>query len=125
MTSQVFNFLWLHLDFPAQTDVAQEMPEPMPARYIRSVRAAANRHPDTAVALWVDSKRLTKRQMAYLKQEIEIDLPNVHVKDLRDIPAYANEALYNQAETASYWRDEDKKSMIWRQVDAAKILVSL
>ena len=88
------------------------------------MRAAGKRHPNAEVDLWVDSKRLTEKQMAYLKAITEMHLPNVHVKDLRTIPAYDSEKLYNQGETNEHWRS-GWSGKIWLQVDAAKILISL
>ncbi len=126
MTSQVLNFLWLNLDLPAKPDPADgTIREPLPARYIENTRNAGKAHPSAEIVLWVDSKRLTERQMEYLRESVEEGMPNVHLKDLRDIPAYEHEPLYNEAETNPCWRGGWQTSMIWRQVDAAKVLVSL
>ena len=75
--------------------------------------------------LWIDAQRLTEKQQAYLETSIKVDRPNIHLRDLRKIPAYNEEPLYNQTETNPHWRSKDRKSLIWRQVDAAKVLVSL
>ncbi len=127
MTTQVLNFLWLNLDLPAPPDPEDgSIRQPLPAHYIDSVREAGKRHRNAEVDLWVDSQRLTPKQMAYLKVSLEQDLKNVHLKDLRGILAYDSERLYNEAEKDSGWRDDcDQASLIWRQVDAAKILISL
>ncbi len=126
MTSKVLNFLWLNLDIPAPPDPADgTIREPLPAKYIANTRKAGEAHPDAEIDLWVDSKRLTKKQMDYLKTSLEEGMMNVHLKDLRSIPAYAKEKLYNKAETNPNWRDGGQRALIWRQVDAAKILVSL
>lgn len=74
---------------------------------------------------WVDSKRLTERQMAYLRGMLEDGMPNVRLRDLREIPEYDKEPLYNKGETNPNWRQGSQHSLIWRQVDAAKILVCL
>ena len=63
--------------------------------------------------------------MTYLREALEQGRPNVQLKDLRSIPEYDKEPLYNEAETDPHWRDGGQASLIWRQVDAAKILVSL
>ncbi len=123
--SQVLNFLWLNLDLPAKPDPEDgSIRKPLPEEYIENVRAAGKRHPQAEIDLWVDSKRLTEKQMAYLKAVTEIDRPNVHIKDLRTIPAYNNEKLYNEGETNENWRVA-WSGKIWLQVDAAKILISL
>lgn len=126
MTSQVFNFLWINLDLPPPPDPADgSIRIPLPENYVENVRKAGAENPGTRIVLWVDSKRLTERQMAYLQQSVEDGLPNVHLQDLREIPAYNNEPLYNEAEKNERWRSNGQRSTIWRQVDAAKILVSL
>ncbi len=126
MTSQVLNFLWLNLDLPAPPDPKDgSIREPLPAKYIENTRKAGKARPAAEINLWVDSKRLTQRQVDYLKKSLEEGMTNVHLKDLRDIPAYGKEKLYNKAETNPHWRDMDQTSLIWRQVDAAKILISL
>ncbi len=123
--SQVLNFLWLNLDLSPKPDPEDgSIRRPLPHKYVENMRAAAEAHPSAEIDLWVDSQRLTEKQMDYLKAVIEDGLPNFHLKDLRSIPAYDNEKLYNQAETNPDWRG-DQSTVIWRQVDAAKILISL
>lgn len=124
--SRAFHFLWLNLDLPAPPDPADgSLRAPLPPKYIDNVRMAGSSNPGTDIMLWVDSKRLTERQFAFLKTAIETDRPNVYLKDLRDIPAYDREPLYNQGETDQHWRNSGQNALIWRQVDAAKVLVSL
>ncbi len=125
MTSQVLNFLWLNLDLPAKADPEDgSIRRPLPHKYIENLRDAGKAHPAAEIDLWIDSQRLTEKQMDYLKAVVEEGLPNVHVRDLRSIPAYDNEKLYNEAETNANWR-LNQETVIWRQVDAAKILISL
>ncbi len=127
MTSQVLNFLWLNLELPARRDPRNgSIHSPLPVRYIENARKTGEAHPAAEIDFWVDSKRLTEKQMAYLTLSLEEGLPNVHLKDLRSIPAYDKEPLYNEAEKNHNWRDDwAKTSLIWRQVDAAKVLISL
>lgn len=126
MTTRALNFLWINLDLPAPADPEDgSIRQPLPAKYIDNIRNASEAHPDTQMILWVDSRRLTERQYAFLQDALEDDRPNVHLKDLRSIPAYDKEELYNQAETDPNWRNGGQRAVIWRQVDAAKILVSL
>ncbi len=125
MTSRVLNFLWLNLDFPASQDADAPFIDPMPANYIQNVIRSGDINPDTNVHLWVDSKRLTSRQMNHLKKELSSAPSNVDLKDLRSIPEYDAEGLYNKQETTRRWRTGGQDSIIWRQVDAAKVLVCL
>ncbi|TAL39137.1 MAG: hypothetical protein EPN97_02965 [Alphaproteobacteria bacterium] len=124
--SQAVNFLWINLDLPAPPDPEDgSVRQPLPQRYIANVRGAAAARPDAQFLLWMDSKRLTPRQWEFLQGSLEDELPNAHLKDLRSIPAYDHESLYNEGETNPKWRDSGQRSLIWRQVDAAKILISL
>ena len=87
MTTQALNFLWLGLDLPAAPDPEDgSIHVPMPINYIDGVRKAAKKHPNANIFLWVDSRRLTEKQMAYLKNVIEESRPNARVRNLRDIP---------------------------------------
>ena len=125
MVSRVLNFIWLNLDLPAPLDPEDgSIREPLPKKYIENVRKAGAVHPSAQIVLWVDSQRLTLRQMDYLRLSIEDGRPNVHLQDLRTITAYDQEPLYNQAEINPDWR-RSQDGLIWCQVDAAKVLVSL
>lgn len=123
--SRVLNFIWINLDFPSPQESA-DMPfqRPMPPEYLASVQQAGTHNPDTQVKLWIDSKRLTDVQKKFLQEQLSGGPDNVALADLRDIAAYDREALYNKPEKSRFWRD-DKKSLIWRQVDAAKVLICL
>ena len=107
MTSQALNFLWLNLDLPAVSDPEDgSIREPLPLKYIESVRKAGEANPHTDVCLWVDSLRLTERQLMFLQEALEEGRTNVHLKDLRSIPSYRREKLYNEPETNPNWRSE-------------------
>lgn len=126
MASQALNFLWLNLDLPAPPDPEDgSIREPLPRKYIDNIRKAGADNPNADVILWVDSRRLTKRQMKFLQGALEEDRPNVHLRNLRSINEYRHNELYNQPETNPNWRRGGKDSLIWRQVDAAKVLISL
>jgi hypothetical protein len=125
MVSQVFNFMWLNLDVAKPDPEDGSIREPLPLKYLDNVRKAGLNNPGAEIVLWVDSKRLTQKQMDFIQQTIEDERPNVHLKDLRSIPAYNQEPLYNEVETNPEWRNCGQTALIWRQVDAAKVLVSL
>jgi len=125
MTTQALNFLWLNLDIPAPADPEEGgIRVPMPAEYLKNVAEAAKDNPGASIRLWVDSERLTARQMKYIKALIEPRNENAEVKDLRGVPEYASEEFYSRPEKNRCWRD-NYFSTIWGQVDSAKILVSL
>jgi hypothetical protein len=126
MASQALNFLWLNLDLPAPPDPEDgSIREPLPRKYVESIRRAGKDNPNADVMLWVDSKRLTRRQMEFLKAALEEGRPNVHLKNLRALNKYRHNPLYNERESNANWRNGGKHSLIWRQVDAAKVLISL
>ncbi|MBI1214495.1 MAG: hypothetical protein GC185_01590 [Alphaproteobacteria bacterium] len=125
MASQVYNFMWLNLDAAQPDPEDGSIRHPLPLKYLDNVRKAGKDNPGAEVVLWVDSKRLTQKQMDFLESTLEEDRPNVHLKDLRTIPAYDQEPLYNEVEKNPNWRNGGQTSLIWRQVDAAKVLVTL
>jgi len=77
------------------------------------------------VRLWVDPQRLTQRQFDFL-QAIALDCPsqNLIISDLRAIREYTDESLFQMEEDEPKWRDR-QNSLIWRQVDTARLLVCL
>jgi hypothetical protein len=84
----------------------------------------SQRNPCTDVYLWVDSKRMTNAQRTWT-EKMSKDSPahNMSLRDLRDIHEY-NIPFYSQADKSENWRI-NKDSLIWRQVDAARILACL
>ena len=85
----------------------------------------AKRNPNVDVKLWVDSKRMTNTQMKWVRNTVgECSSHNMSLLDLRTIPEYNNHYFYNQPDNSPNWR-LDKHSLIWRQVDAARILACL
>lgn len=124
MKKQALNFLWLGLDLPAiPCPYEDHIYNPMPSEYIENVNRAAKNNPETDTSLWVDSERLTPLQYAWLKAALPAP---VKLQDLRSIPEYNSEALYNEGDANKCWREEnDQSSLIWRQVDAAKVLITL
>jgi len=125
MKKQALNFLWINLEFPAKPHPYADkgyIYNPIPSEYIENMQKAAKTNSDADVFLWVDSKRLTPLQYQWLKATIA----PVKLQDLRSIPEYNKEVLYNQGDNNTTWReDAGKKSIIWQQVDAAKILIAL
>jgi len=122
MKKQALNFLWINLELPARKDPKDGyIYNPMPSEYIENMRKAAKLNPNADTSLWVDSKRLSPLQYSWIKATIA----PTQLKDLRSIPEYNNEDLYSKGDTNPNWREGLKHSLIWRQVDAAKILIAL
>lgn len=119
--SRVLNFIWINLDFPPETPPTV-FQRPMPPEYLASIQNACALNQGTDVKLWVDAKRMTQAQQDFLRDACASS--GIALHDLRDIKAYDTERLYNKPEKSRFWRD-DKQSLIWRQVDAAKVLVCL
>lgn len=99
---------------------------PMPANYIEAACRASHNNPNADVHLWMDFERLNTDQIAYMRQRFqEQGGPNLELKNLRDITTYRSENLYNLNNASHTWRRQLKHEVIWRQVDAAKILICL
>lgn len=110
----------------AETKEPEKFREPLPPKYLENILKAGTANPETSVRLWVDSTLLTEKQLSYLSDSIKHSTAaNVSLQDLRSIPDFQKESLFNQAHRESNWRDTEKNAVIWRQVDAAKILISL
>jgi hypothetical protein len=122
MSSQVYNLLWIS---PKFAQAGAEFHEPIPPKTIANMLDIAARNSDTDVKIWVDSKRLSPEQLHWLKETIsQSGHGNIEVQDLRSIPEYRQTPLFNSPDNSPNWRF-DKHSLIWRVVDAARILASL
>lgn len=125
--SKALNFLWLSLDAPV-CGGHQDQPfrQPLPAHYLPNIVKTADANPKTDVILWVDTWRHSEAQMQYMREELATASgQNICLKDLRSIEAYRAEPLFNTNADVPNWCDEDKRSVMWRQVDLAKVLISL
>ncbi len=118
---QCLNYVWLGLKFADGT----ENLEIIPPEYIQNVNEFASKIDSkrmvTDLFLWLDYRRHSEQQIKGLRQKLA---PNIIIRDLCDIEDYTANELYNRAETNPEWRN-NKSSLIWQQVDAARILVCL
>jgi len=122
MNKQAYNLLWVRPDFAKQGEAFRQ---PIPSKTVENMRGIAIRNTGVDVRLWIDSGRMAESQMRWLRDMLgETPSGNMSLHDLRSIPEYNNQYLYNQCETSQEWRF-NKHSLIWRQVDAARILVCL
>src|SRR3989344_3387328 len=122
---KAYNLLWLRLKFPTDKKNTKEPPQTIPNLTMENMVGIAKRNPQVDVRLWIDSQRMTDAQICWLEDETRIPSSrNLSLCDLRTIFEYNEYPLYNLADNSSNWR-VDKHSLIWRQVDAAKILTCL
>lgn len=120
--TKAYNLLWIAPTFPAS---GEEFRQPIPDQTIENMYGIAGRNPITDVQLWIDSKRMTDTQMGWLEEMVgNCQYGNMALRNFRDVPEYGNNSLYNQPDNSPNWRF-DKHSLIWRQVDAARILACL
>lgn len=120
--SKAYNLLWIRPDFAGQDE---QFRQPIPTKTVENMKGIAEQNPNADVRLWVDSKRMSEVQMRWLKEMIrETPSANMSLQDLRTIPEYDNHYFYNQPDNSPNWR-LDKHSLIWRQVDSARILACL
>ena len=84
----------------------------------------AKRNHTVDVQIWIDSKRMTGAQERWLENIVKrYPGNNLRLFDLRSIPEYEANPFFDQPDDP---HDADyKHSMIWRQVDTARILVCL
>lgn len=124
--SKSYNLLWMSPKFAEKGfHPLKKFYEPLPPEVAHNILKVAKRNPSADVRLWVDSERLTTPQTRWLKRFARKSrLENLGIQDLREIPQYDRSEFYREPDTNAYWR-EDKHSLIWRQVDAARILVLL
>lgn len=124
-SEKAYNLLWIS---PTWKDVAHQQRTFQPIRdsIMVNIQDIARQNPLADVRLWVDSVRMNTRQRGWLADTLEASTGNnLSIRDLRDIPHYRTEPLY-QDEDKSNWRNDCMKvSPIWRQVDAAKVLIGL
>ncbi|MBI2103219.1 hypothetical protein HYT55_05225 [Candidatus Woesearchaeota archaeon] len=125
LQTKAYNLLWVAPRLPEQRVRYVNFQSPMPAKTVENVRGIAQRNKSVDVRLWVDSERITAEQYGWLEKMTK-DCPsrNLSLSDLRMIAEYREEELYRQPDTNPDWR-ANKQSLIWRQVDAARILVCL
>lgn len=122
--SQRYNLLWLGLrlldDHGRESETSVE---PISQDKMDNLLRIAETYSDTDVRLWIDSKRMTDNQLKWLKSRIaESGMSNLSVGDLRKENEYVSRDIFNHSEIAKNWRN-NKHSLIWRQVDVAKLLI--
>lgn len=99
--------------------------KPIADRTIVNMYGIAERNPDVDMQLWVDSRRMTDAEMGWLEGIVgECASENMTLHDFCKIPEYRDHPLYNQSDYSSEPHFH-KDSLIWRQVDAARILACL
>ncbi|MBP7708768.1 hypothetical protein KA107_03710 [Candidatus Pacearchaeota archaeon] len=113
--TSAYNLLWV---------APRVMPRVQPIRdkTLENILHIASQNRSTDVRLWVDSKRLTPKQKKWV--EARVIGPNLRPLDLRSIPEYVAEPLYQRPDLNGAWRS-GYDSIIWKQVDAARILAAL
>ena len=120
--TKVYNLLWVSPTFPVP---GEQFWQPVPRQTVENMQGIAERNRTVDVQLWVDSIRMTGAQSEWLeKMTEECKLHNFSLHNLRTIPEYSNNPFYNQPDNSRNWRF-NKHSLIWRQVDAARILACL
>lgn len=140
---RAYNLLWIPVDFPAdnaydrktfgalyeafhtEPQPTEPFHQPIPQKTLENMLHIAEKNPSANVILWVDSKRLTPVQFDWLTETVEqYPSDNLALLDLRSIGEYNKDRFYNNPQLAPGW-GMDKHSMIWRQVDSAKLLICL
>lgn len=119
-----YNVLWIAPHVVEKNTLGTERPPyALPERNIDNVFRISSRNPHTDIRLWIDSQRVTMDQAKRLEELLSTSPNNnITLHDLRRISAFSRNPLYNQPSTHAWG---DKHSVLWRQVDAARLLVCL
>lgn len=124
--TKAYNLLWINpVPYPKGATAL-----PVPQNQLNNVIENAKTNQDTDVIFWIDSKRLSSTQIDALeKWKNDNLLSNLTFRDLQSIPEYGNEQssdydFYQRADNNPNWGGALKDSLIWKQVDAAKILIA-
>jgi hypothetical protein len=128
-TSKSLNFLWISLGNSLVKEQAQPTVLsccPIPTAYMVNIIQTAAANPDAEVTLWVDKQRQTPEELRALWLFLRAASKSVNIgfKDLHEIREYRGNSFFYGLDPTSSWRF-NKHSLIWRQVDAAKLLVCL
>jgi len=118
--TKAYNLLWIAPNFPAS---GKEFRQPISGGTIDNMLAIAEQNHSVDVRLWTDYKRMTQAQKEWLERTFA-DAPNLSLIDLWTIPTYNQHGLFEKPDNSPNWQ-EDKHSLIWRQVDTARLLASL
>lgn len=95
----------------------------IPQEYLENLSLIANQNANHDVRFWIDSQRITSPEMSRLEKAVdESQARNISLQDLREIPEYQNEPLFSRYD---YGLTKEKHSLVWQQVDAARILACL
>ncbi len=121
-STKAYNLMWVAPRLPPKDGVFYQ---PIPAKTVENMGGIAERNRGVDVRLWVDSQRVTEAQMEWMRGiTAEFSCQNLSLCDLRTLDDYNREPLYSQPDTNPNWRIF-KGSLIWKQVDAARILACL
>ncbi|MBP7708794.1 hypothetical protein KA107_03840 [Candidatus Pacearchaeota archaeon] len=120
-----YNLVWIPPRKPVGRILKKEFHQPIPTKTLENIESIATKNPNARVRLWTDSRRITPGQMNWLDAMVgRHQTGNLVLDDLAAIPAYSSETFYSHEDTSCNWRLA-KHSLIWRQVDSARILACL
>ncbi len=107
----IMNYVWIN----ARKTIRDET-TPLccvPLHYIDNAIENARKNPTVDTRLWVDHDMLDRQSLSYLQDHLAASgARNLTLHDLRAIPSYAQNSLF----------DPDKPKNIWLRVDLARLL---
>ncbi len=128
--TKAYNLVWIPPRF-REISLIEYAPEdqpfrqPIPDKTVENMIGIADQNEGVDVRLWIDSRRMTTRQMTWLGEMTgRARTQNMQVVDLEAIPEYKGDYFYWLSDSSQDWR-HDKHSLIWKQVDTARILACL
>ncbi len=128
--TKAYNLLWIPPRFP-KISIFEPTPEdrpfcqPIPDKTVENMLRIAEQNEQVDVRLWVDSERLNRAQMEWLREMAgKACTRNMQILDLESISEYRSDQWFHQPDLSQNWR-HNKHSLIWRQVDTARILAGV
>lgn len=114
--SCIVNYVWINEEV---FDSEEEDGDPqcgIPLNHVDYVIDNARRYPDAVFNIWLDRRYVENSPTEMILQSYLYlnDCPNIMIKDLNDIPDYANNKFY----------DPQSKTLVWQRVDTARLLVA-
>lgn len=111
----ILNYVWINKLKQKRGDRAN----PIPEAYCVNAAGIARQYPDVKTIIWVDEKLLSagSKKAVYARFAAE-NLPNLSVVNVRSIPSYAGDKIFDDLEFVERTQDT-----LWKRVDRARLLV--
>lgn len=115
-SDRMLNYVWIDKTL-APEPKGDEPLSSVPLHYFDKAFTNARRYPDTQVNIWMDYDLLNLTSRFFVESHVYMEAPeNVVLRNLRDIPRYANNPLFDRH------KSQKDFASIWSRVDLARFL---